>query len=47
MVITDAMPPQLVVTGPPDAAGNIPVMVDRDSLSPLLATLALVVKFTE
>ena len=47
LVITDATPAHLTVTGPRDASGMIPVTTDHTSLRPTIATLTATVRLTE
>lgn len=46
MLITDATPAHLIVTGPADGAGTIPVTDERTSLHPTIATLAATVRLS-
>lgn len=47
MLITDATPEHLTVTGPADGGGMIPVTADRSSLTPLLGTLNATIQLAE
>jgi len=47
MLITDAMPEHVAVTGPTGADGMIPVSSDRRDLHPLIGTLNATIQFEE
>jgi hypothetical protein len=47
LLITDAMPEHVRVTGPAGADGRIPVSSDRADLQPLIGTLTATIQFEE